>query len=407
MDSPFSRSTMTSRSPPQKRPIEVTVDREETSADPVQLVSTPEIQQWLSSIEQCLNDICCVSNEGKLNTEQKLKISKISRKVLGGVSQLAVQYQSLKQKYISAQTALRNQEDKNDFSDQIQDLKLTIKSAQKASPQSVSFAETVRKGNTLMQPHNTSSITIYPTDKHRSSEDTKKLVQTIIKPDQLKLHIRGMRKTKDGGIIINAERKTDLVKLKESKELMSSGLKLEDTKKRRPKIILLGVPSNTSEKDVFECLFEQNISDKYSDVSREQFLSSVKLSHKSGKKDSPYCNFIIELPADLRKLLIDQERVFINWTSCPVRDFTLVTRCYKCQQYGHSAKYCRDPAPTCGHCGIVGHIIKDCPKSQEPQECATCKRFNKPSQHRTGDVQCPARKSAEARYHSSIDYECV
>lgn len=75
--------------------------------------------------------------------------------------------------------------------------------------------------------------------------------------------MRGMKKTNDEGVIISAEGKVDLEKLKQSEQLKTSGLKLEVIIKRRPNIILLGVPSSTSIKEVLECLLEQNISDRY------------------------------------------------------------------------------------------------------------------------------------------------
>lgn len=376
-----------------------------------EVVRTAEIQRWLSSIEQCLQDICTITGESKLNTEQKLKVSNISRKVMGGVSQLAVEYQSLKQKYISANNLISNLTEGKEISTQLEDLKEDLKrtvlsSAPAVSSTNVSFADMVRKSNnSFVRPPNTSSIVIFPTEKEKTSEDTKNLVQKLIKPGELKLHIRGMRKTRNGGVIISSENKEDLDKLKTSEQLKTSGLKIEETTKRRPRIILISVPSNTTESALFECLFRQNISDKHSNINFEQFLSSVKLSHKTGRKDSPFCNFVLEITSDLRKILLQQERVYIDWTSCPVKDYTLVTRCYKCQQYGHSAKYCREAETTCGHCGCGGHTIQDCPKSNEPAKCATCSRFNKPNAHKTGDDQCPARKIAEARYINSVDYE--
>ena len=140
-------------------------------------------------------------------------------------------------------------------------------------------------------------------------------------------------------------------------------------------------------------------------MSLEKFLASIKLNHKSGKKDAAPCNYVIEVSASIRKALITSQRVFVNWSSCPVRDFTLVTRCYKCQQYGHAAKSCREDTSTCGHCGVIGHSIKECTKKAEPAKCATCLHFKKPCNHATGDSDCPARKLAEKRYINTIDYE--
>ncbi|XP_028179233.1 uncharacterized protein LOC114366536 [Ostrinia furnacalis] len=409
MDCPFNRSKMTSRSPPP--PQRRSTERDSTpTPSVVEVVSTQEIQQWISSIELCLKEICNISAEGKLNSDQKLRISNNSRKVISGVSQLAVQYQSLKQKYISAQTMINTLTEQKESSaqleDQIEDLKACIRSAPKAQQPNISFADVVRTSkSTIARPPSTSSIAVYPAGKDKTSEETKELIQSIIKPDELKLHIRGMRKTRGGGIIISAEGKNDLEKLRKSELLKTSGLKVEESTKRKPKVILLGVPTNTSDKDVFQCLYEQNIAGKYQHMDHSKFSSSIKLSHKTGKKDGPYCNYVLELTSELRKILIEQERAYINWTSCPVRDYTLVTRCYKCQQYGHSAKFCRETSSTCGHCGCAGHSIKECSKLEEPATCATCRRFNKPSQHKTGEESCPARKIAEARYLSSIDYE--
>ncbi|CAG9131516.1 unnamed protein product [Plutella xylostella] len=120
-------------------------------------------------------------------------------------------------------------------------------------------------------------------------------------------------------------------------------------------------------------------------------MNSIKLSHKSGKRDAKTCNFIIEVPALIRNAFISQGRVFLNWSSCPVKDFTIVTRCYKCQQYGHAAKSCRETVATCGHCGERGHVQSECTKKAEPPKCATCLHFNKPCNHKTGDAECPAK----------------
>lgn len=368
-------------------------------------ISTPEIQNWLTTIELCLNEISAVAGESKMNTEQKLRISNTCRTLLGGVSKMAVQYQSIKQKYFTASTLIETLSNQVEISAQLKDLKETVQSPPTVSSP-LSFADMVRSGGQpIVRPPNTNSITIFPTDKHATSDDTKNLVQNLIKPEALKLHIRGMRKTKNGGIIISSERKDDIEKLKKSEQLTTSGLKVEETSKKLPKVIVLGIPSTITEKEFFECLFEQNIADKDCSLSKDQFDSSVKLSHKSGKKEASTCNFILELTPTLRKLLINQQRIFIHWTSCPVRDYTIVTRCYKCHQYGHSAKYCRDPDSTCGHCSGKGHSIKECPNQSEPPKCATCIKYKKPSSHKTGDEQCPARKIAVARHISIIDYE--
>ena len=70
------------------------------------IFSTPEIQRWMATIEQNLNEVCAIAADGKLNSEQKMKISNLCRKIGSGTSQMAVLYQSLKQKAIHANSMI-------------------------------------------------------------------------------------------------------------------------------------------------------------------------------------------------------------------------------------------------------------------------------------------------------------
>lgn len=417
--SPFNRSTMMRRSPPPTptpgpppAPTSPQQPRQDHAAEAkIETLDISEINNWMTSIEKCLNEVCAIAQDGKLNSEQKLRINTLSRKVGNGVSQMAVYYQDLKQKAGEVQISLQALREKRDLTDCLDNFRKTIEvsikenCAQPTKTENSSFADMVKMNkNNYLRPSNLSSIAIYPDDKLKSSDDTKSLVQKIICPEKMKLHVRGLRKTKNGGVIISTETKDDIEKLRNSTQLSSSGLKVEEPHKRRPRIIVIGVPSALTDQEVYDCIYKQNLADKLPNMPRDSFLASLKLSHKSGKKEGPTCNFILEVPASIRKALITQDRVFINWTSCPVKDFTLVTRCFKCQQYGHAARTCRETTHTCGHCGQQGHQSNECTKSAEPSQCATCLRFKKPSDHKTGELECPARKIAESRYINSIDY---
>ncbi|CAB3233808.1 unnamed protein product [Arctia plantaginis] len=340
-----------------------------------------------------------------MNTDQKMRVTNICRKIGSGTSQMAVLYQSLKQKAILAHTTIQHLQENQDVASSLSQFKSTVE--EKLSTQErTSFADMVKKGaDKFVRPNNVSTLAIYPSDKTKTSEETKSLVQKIISPEELKLHVRGLRKVRNGGVLISAATRGDIEKLKQSEKLVSSGLKIEEPTKRNPRVTVVGVPVALTEKEVLECIYEQNLADKFPGASRESCLNTIKLSHKSGKKSLPTCNYILEVPANIRKVLMNQMRIYINWTSCPVRDFTLVTRCFNCQQFGHAAKYCRETSPTCNHCGELGHTFKECNKKAAPPTCATCKHFKRTSDHQTGYGSCPARKYAEDKYINSINYE--
>ncbi|XP_063391292.1 uncharacterized protein LOC134676842 [Cydia fagiglandana] len=305
--------------------------------------TTPEIVNWMSQIEQSLNEICNISTEGKLNSDQKLRVSNLCRKVTNGVSSMAVLYQALKKVAYVNQAVTQALKEKQDLSNQLQALQEKIQSTAN-STNTPSFADMVKNSSkNLIQPKNLSSVAIYPTDKMKSSEETKNLVQKIINPEKMKLHVRAVRKVKNGGVIISTDSKDDITKLKEQVQNTSADLTINEPQKRKPRIVVVGVPSALQDQEVLNCIYEQNLADNLQDVSLEKFLTSIKLSHKSGKKNAETCNYVIEVPAHIRKFLISQNRVFVNWSSCPVRDFTIVTKCWSCHQYGHAAKSCKQP----------------------------------------------------------------
>ncbi|KAI5651514.1 hypothetical protein NE865_00758 [Phthorimaea operculella] len=240
--------------------------------------------------------------------------------------------------------ALEASLEKEEIAECLNELKECLKETPQPKQSTPSFADMVIKGssNSLIRTNSLNAVAVYPADKNKTSDDTKELLQNLICPETLKLQLRAM-----------------------------------------------------AEKEVFECIFKQNLSEKMPSLTLEKFLLETKLSHKSGKKGLETTNYILEVSADIRKALIIQNRAYINWSSCPIRDFTLVTRCFQCQKYGHAAKFCREEKPTCGHCGELGHQIKTCGKQNDAPKCATCLHFKKPCQHKTGDLECPARKNAE------------
>lgn len=368
------------------------------------IVSTTEIQRWMNSIEGLATEIAHITGEGKMNSEQKGKVNTLLRRIVNASGQMCVLYQSAKQRVIAAQTTIQTLQEQQHFTEALENLKIAVTEKKSTVAEKTSFADMVKKGpENFVRPNNLSSIAIYPKEL-KTSDETKALVQKVICPEELKLQVRSLRKTRNGGVIISTETKEDIQKLRESSALSNSGLKVEEPYKRKPRIVIVGVPSDYSEKDLLKHICDQNLAEKLTSISKEDILAAMKLSHKSGKKDSPRCNFILEVSAEIRRALITQERVFLNWNSCPVRDFTIVTRCYKCQQYGHSSKFCKEPIPACGQCGELGHESKVCLKTAEPSKCATCLRFNKPAQHKTGDDSCPAKQFAINKYINSIDY---
>jgi hypothetical protein len=83
-----------------------------------------------------------------------------------------------------------------------------------------------------------------------------------------------------------------------------------------------------------------------------------------------------------------------------------VTRCYKCQKYGHTAKICKNRT-TFAECAEE-HLAEECTKGPETnRKCASCK-----GNHRSGSQQCEFERkerdrAAYARSYAQSHYQCI
>lgn len=68
---------------------------------------------------------------------------------------------------------------------------------------------------------------------------------------------------RNGGVVSSTEDKGDVEKLKKFDKLVSSGLMIKEPTKRRPRITIVDVLLALPEEEVYKCLYEQNIADKF------------------------------------------------------------------------------------------------------------------------------------------------
>lgn len=115
----------------------------------------------------------------KLNAEQKMKISSLCQKVGHTTSQMAVLYQSLKEKALQASDNIKNLQDKS---------KLLERKSFKTC-----IADLIKKGLILFcAKKNLRGMAVYHNDTLKFNYENKHLVQKLINFQQINL---GVRKT--------------------------------------------------------------------------------------------------------------------------------------------------------------------------------------------------------------------
>ncbi|CAK9823992.1 Uncharacterized 50 kDa protein in type I retrotransposable element R1DM [Anthophora retusa] len=135
-----------------------------------------------------------------------------------------------------------------------------------------------------------------------------------------------------------------------------------------------------------------------------KFTEDFNLAFKTGDKSRTKVNWVVEVTPEIREALKKSGKVFIDWSACNIQDFLAVSRCYKCQAFGHVSKFCTAKEDTCGHCAQSGHSYKDYKSRAQNPTCANCKRANKPHNHCSRDKDCSAYENAIRTYINRIDY---
>lgn len=251
----------------------------------------------------------------------------------------------------------------------------------------------------IQPPRNVLAVYPGPALTTTSSNDTKNIITTNLQPRKDNLQIRKLKPINNHGILIETQTRKDLDAILNSKELEKAGLTAGLPAKKLPHIIIYSIPNSTPDAENLKSIHLQN----FHNLSEKEFNDSFKLRFKTGSKSKPTSNWVIQISPSLRSKL-NSNRIFIGYDAHHTKDFVPLSRCFKCQCFGHVSKYCQAKQDTCGHCGLDGHSFKECPSKSKNPICINCKRANKPHDHSNRANDCPAYKAALEICLKKIDY---
>lgn len=258
------------------------------------------------------------------------------------------------------------------------------------------------------KPRETSVVLVYPeTDEGENakltSEDTRRKLAEIINPKEQFIQVKNIRKVRRGGIAVETANREGARKILENVAVRESGLRPREPSRTRPKILVYDLPDSKKEEedDVIEGIREQNPD---LEEPNTPFKNDIKVIRKIKSNRQGRAHWVLECSPRLRSLLLERERIYYEWESNRIKEYDDVTRCYKCQMYGHVAKFCKEKDPACGHCAGP-HETRECPKKDEQAVCTVCKKFNKEYRsHGVTAKECPAYQRAVAMRQRSTDY---
>lgn len=270
-----------------------------------------------------------------------------------------------------------------------------------------SYADVARKGG--LQPTPTKVLTqsgksvqpepmkaiiitpITPTEK-ATCEDVRNTLLTKVNPNQLGVKPEKIFKSGTCGIKIVTKHLDEAAI--DNDVLKQIGLKYEVQGRLRPRMAVYGVPSEVS---------AEIIKEEISNMMEGEYKNDFDVKFKFGPRGKHYSHWILEASPDVRKALLTQERVYIGWSSCIIKDHVRIIQCFKCQKFGHLQTRCGGE-PACGHCGGK-HESRNCDRKNDPPACVNCLRVgNRETEHGAMSNKCQVYIKRTRELISNTDY---
>uniref|UniRef100_A0ABD2X888 CCHC-type domain-containing protein n=2 Tax=Trichogramma kaykai TaxID=54128 RepID=A0ABD2X888_9HYME len=212
------------------------------------------------------------------------------------------------------------------------------------------------------------------------SEVLMSVLKSTIDPVGDGIHVRSVNKSRSGRLFVETASKQDLDKLISNDALKAKGVSVTLKERRLPRMIIYDVPVVHSDLELVQLLRRQN-----SILTPEHVLKPI---FKVGKRDNEVTHWVMEVSPECRDVLVKEGGLYLGWRRCRVKEHCALTRCYKCQDFSHIAKHCKEKDSTCGKCGEVGHTFKECTTEKQAKVCVPCRRAMRPHDH-FPDLKCP------------------
>jgi len=148
------------------------------------------------------------------------------------------------------------------------------------------------------------------------------------------------RVTKSAKLALRAATEEQVKALVAHLKIREAGLHAEILGRRRLLVVVYDLPADKPDEEVLDTITSQNFSDLPENNTVRKELSPVH-TFSTTRTAKGKRHWVCEVSPALRKVLMDRRRLYVDFSSCRVDDHLGVTRCYRCQRFGPTAKRCR------------------------------------------------------------------
>jgi hypothetical protein len=238
-----------------------------------------------------------------------------------------------------------------------------------------------------------------------TAEDTRRILMSK-DPSDYGIRADKVVCLKDNAVLVES-RCPSVLKLGDSDILKQLKLTAKPVDKHWPRMQIMDVPEHTTQEQLLAELCKQNLPATVPENFTGKMFKYGRRSRGNERGGNDTTSWIVELHPAARAHFVKTERIYTTWRSHNIRDFLLVSRCYKCQRFGHIAKFCNSPRQ-CGFCASTDHESRDCEAREDKRahKCANCTRSGiKEANHHTAESVCPIYKHRLQEAINSTNYE--
>jgi hypothetical protein len=188
------------------------------------------------------------------------------------------------------------------------------------------------------------------TKTNHSGDAIKDIIKTNVNPTSIKVGICAIKSLRDGRVIMETKSKEDIELLCTNiNDKCSQLLDANIQKPRNPRLVIYNIPEEVNLENTEQIITTQN-----PELRLNEGEVTPKFTYR-GKRNAT--NMVIEVGPQTRQKILSTN-LKLGWHICNVRDYIVMTRCYKCSRFNRKAKECIGEQ-TCPHC-MGDHNIKAC-----------------------------------------------